>query len=149
MELNALYNQIIVENSRAPQNRHKVEDATIALEGVNPSCGDDIVLELRVKEGVIEDAGFTGDGCAISQASASLMIDLVKGRTVEDARELLHLFFGMIKGEVADEARLEELEEAIALQGVSHMPARVKCAVLAWHTLEDALDGKQPEKLRL
>ncbi len=149
MELNALYNQIIVENSRAPQNRHKVEDATIALEGVNPSCGDDIVLELRVKEGVIEDAGFTGDGCAISQASASLMIDLVKGRTVEDARALLHLFFGMIKGEVADEARLEELEEAIALQGVSHMPARVKCAVLAWHTLEEALDGKQPEKLRL
>jgi len=149
LELNALYNQIIVENSRAPQNRHKVEDATIALEGVNPSCGDDIVLELRVKEGVIEDAGFTGDGCAISQASASLMIDLVKGRTVEDARALLHLFFGMIKGEVADEARLEELEEAIALQGVSHMPARVKCAVLAWHTLEEALDGKQPEKLRL
>jgi len=149
LELNALYNQIIVENSRAPQNRHKVEDATIVLEGVNPSCGDDIVLELRVKEGVIEDAGFTGDGCAISQASASLMIDLVKGRTVEDARELLHLFFGMIKGEVADEARLEKLEDAVALQGISHMPARVKCAVLAWHTLEEALDGKQPEMLRL
>ncbi|WP_312941258.1 Fe-S cluster assembly sulfur transfer protein SufU [Oscillibacter sp.] len=149
MELNALYNQIIVENSRAPQNRRKVENATIALEGVNPSCGDDIVLELRVKEGVIEDAGFTGDGCAISQASASLMIDLVRGRTVEDARELLHLFFGMIKGEVADEARLEELEDAVALQGISRMPARVKCAVLAWHTLEEALDGKQPEKLRL
>ncbi len=149
MELNALYNQIIVENSRAPQNRHKVEGATIALEGVNPSCGDDIVLELRVKEGVIEDAGFTGDGCAISQASASLMIDLVKGRTVEDARELLHLFFGMIKGEVADEARLEKLEDAVALQGISRMPARVKCAVLAWHTLEEALDGKQPETLRL
>ncbi|MEA4993765.1 MAG: SUF system NifU family Fe-S cluster assembly protein [Oscillibacter sp.] len=149
MELNALYNQIIVENSRAPQNRHKVEGATIALEGVNPSCGDDIVLELRVKEGVIEDAGFTGDGCAISQASASLMIDLVKGRTVEDARELLHLFFGMIKGEVAGEARLEKLEDAVALQGISRMPARVKCAVLAWHTLEEALDGKQPETLRL
>ncbi len=149
MELNALYNQIIVENSRAPQNRRKVEDATIALEGVNPSCGDDIVLELRVKAGVIEDAGFTGDGCAISQASASLMIDLVKGRTVEDARELLHLFFGMIKGEVADEAQLEKLEEAVALQGVSHMPARVKCAVLAWHTLEEALDGKQQKELRL
>jgi len=126
-----------------------VEGATIALEGVNPSCGDDIVLELRVKEGVIEDAGFTGDGCAISQASASLMIDLVKGRTVEDARELLHLFFGMIKGEVADEARLEKLEDAVALQGISRMPARVKCAVLAWHTLEEALDGKQPETLRL
>lgn len=149
MELNALYNQIIVENSRASQNRHKVEGATAALEGVNPSCGDDIVLELRVKDGVIEDAGFVGDGCAISQASASLMIDLVKGRTVAEAKELLHLFFGMIKGEVTDEARLEKLEDAMALRGISHMPARVKCAVLAWHTLEEALDGKRQETVRL
>ena len=149
MDLNALYNQIIVENSRAPQNRRRVEGATVSLEGVNPSCGDDIVLELRVKDGVIEDAGFVGDGCAISQASASLMVDLVSGRTVEEARDLLHLFFGMIKGEITDEARLEKLEDAVALQGVSHMPARVKCAVLAWHTLEEALDGRQPETVRL
>ncbi|CUX21703.1 Fe-S cluster assembly sulfur transfer protein SufU [Clostridium sp. C105KSO13] len=140
MEIKDLYNQIIVENSRAKWNRHPVEDKTISLEGVNPSCGDDIVLELRVKDGTIEDAGFVGDGCAISQASASIMIDLIKGKPVEEAQKLMKLFFGMIKGEVTDEEQIEELEDAAALQGVSHMPARVKCAVLAWHTLEEALD---------
>ena len=97
MNLNELYRQVITENSRSKENRHPVEGATHSLEGVNPSCGDDITLQLRVKNGVIEDAGFIGSGCAISQASASLMIDLVKGRTVEDARRLLGLYFTMIK----------------------------------------------------
>ncbi|WP_333678285.1 Fe-S cluster assembly sulfur transfer protein SufU [Muricomes intestini] len=140
MEIKDLYNQIIVENSRAQWNRHPVEDKTISLEGVNPSCGDDIVLELRVKDGIIEDAGFVGDGCAISQASSSIMVDLVKGKSVEEAKKLMKLFFRMIKGEITDEEQIEELEDAAALQGVSHMPARVKCAVLAWHTLEEALE---------
>ncbi len=140
MELKQLYNQIIVENSRAQWNRHKVDHHTVSLEGVNPSCGDDIVLELRVVDGVIEDAGFVGDGCAISQASASIMIDLIKGKTVEEAKKLMNLFFAMIKGEITDETQIDELEEATALQGISHMPARVKCAVLAWHTLEEALE---------
>ena len=148
MELNELYSQIITENSRSPLNRHGVAGATHALEGVNPSCGDDITLELRVKDGVIEDAGFVGTGCAISQASTSLMIDLIKGRKVEEARRLAQLFLSMIKGEVTDETALEELEDAAALQGISRVPARVKCAVLAWHTLEEALeqkDGAAPE----
>lgn len=140
MEMKDLYNQIIIENSRAQWNRHPVEDKTISLEGVNPSCGDDIVLELRVKDNIIEDAGFVGDGCAISQASASIMVDLVKGKSVMEAKKLMKLFFAMIKGEITDEAQMEELEDAAALQGVSHMPARVKCAVLAWHTLEEALE---------
>ncbi|WP_230398713.1 Fe-S cluster assembly sulfur transfer protein SufU [Novisyntrophococcus fermenticellae] len=140
MELKQLYNQIIVENSRAQWNRHKVDNHTVSLEGVNPSCGDDIVLELRVVDRVIEDAGFVGDGCAISQASASIMIDLIKGKTVEEAKKLMNLFFAMIKGEIKDEAQIDELQEATALQGISHMPARVKCAVLAWHTLEEALE---------
>ena len=129
MNLNELYTQIITENSRSKENRHPVEGATHSLEGVNPSCGDDITLQLRVKDGVIEDAGFIGSGCAISQASASLMIDLVKGRTVEDAHRLISLYFQMIKG-------------VAALQCIAHVPARVKCAVLAWHTLEEALDGE-------
>ena len=140
MEMKDLYNQIIIENSRAQWNRHSVEDKTISLEGVNPSCGDDIVLELRMKDNIIEDAGFVGDGCAISQASASIMVDLVKGKSVKEAKKLMKLFFGMIKGEITDESQIEELEDAAALQGVSHMPARVKCAVLAWHTLEEALE---------
>lgn len=141
MELNELYSQIITENSRSTQNRHSVEGATHSLEGVNPSCGDDITLQLRVKDGVIEDAGFVGDGCAISQASATLMIDLIKGRSEAEARRLIALFFAMIKGEVTDEAALDDLEDAAALRGISHTPARVKCAVLSWHTLEEALDA--------
>jgi nitrogen fixation NifU-like protein len=145
MELNALYNQIIVENSRSNQNRHKVSDATASLEGVNPSCGDDIILELRVKDGIIEDAGFTGEGCAISQASASLMIDLILGKPVEEAQKLLQTFLGMIKGEISDEEQLEFLEDAVALKGISHMPGRVKCAVLPWHTLMGILDEKETD----
>ena len=142
MGINDLYNQIIVENSRSPQHRHAVNGATISLEGVNPSCGDDITLQLRVKDGIVQEAGFTGEGCAISQASTSLMIDLIEGKTVEEANQLAGLFFGMIKGEVKDEDELDALGDAVALQGVSHMPSRVKCAVLAWHTLQDAL-GEQ------
>lgn len=142
MDLNALYNQIIVENSRSGQNRHKVAGATASLEGVNPSCGDDIVLELKVRDGIIEDAGFTGQGCAISQASASLMIDLILGKPVKEAETLLNTFLGMIKGEVSDEEKLESLEDAVALQGISHMPGRVKCAVLPWHTLMELLEDK-------
>lgn len=144
MELHELYNQIILENSRSAENRHPVAGATHRLEGVNPSCGDDITLELRVRDGVIEDAGFVGEGCAVSQASASLMIGLIKGRRVEQARQLTALFRAMIKGEVTGEAELEKLEDASALRGISHVPARVKCAVLAWHTLEEALAEKQP-----
>ena len=139
MNLNELYTQIITENSRSKENRHPVPGATHSLEGVNPSCGDDITLQLRVKDGKIEDAGFIGSGCAISQASASLMIDLVKGRTVEDARRLISLYFQMIKGKITPE-ELDDLEDVAALQGIAHVPARVKCAVLAWHTLEEALD---------
>lgn len=142
MDLKSLYTQIITENSRATHNRHPVMGATHSLEGINPSCGDDITLQVRVDGDVITDAGFIGTGCAISQASASLMIDLIKGRKIEDARHYIEIFFGMIKGEIKEEDVIDELEDAAALQGIAHVPARVKCAVLSWHTLEEALDGK-------
>ena len=143
MDLKTLYSQIITENSRSSRNRHPVPGATHTLEGVNPSCGDDIVLQLRVENGKIEDAGFTGYGCAISQASASLMIDLLKGKETAEAFRLIGLFFQMIKGEIGpDDEQLDELEDVAALQGISHTPARVKCAVLAWHTMEEELNGK-------
>lgn len=139
LDLRAFYSQIITENSRSLEHRHPVEGATHALEGVNPSCGDDITLQLRIRDGKIEDAGFLGSGCAISQASASMMIDLIKGKEVEEAERLAHIFLGMVKGAVTDPDLLDELEDAAALQGVSRIPARVKCAVLSWHTLEEAL----------
>ncbi len=140
MQLSDLYSQIITENSRSTEHRHPVPGATHSLEGVNPSCGDDITLQLRVENGVIEDAGFIGSGCAISQASASLMIDLIKGRTVEESKDLIDTFLGMIKGEVPEDEAAEKLEDAAALAGISKIPARVKCAVLAWHTMEEALE---------
>ena len=137
MNLNELYTQIITENSRSKENRHPVEGATHSLEGVNPSCGDDITLQLRVKDGKIEDAGFIGSGCAISQASADIMLGMIIGKTKDEALRLGNLFLRMIKGEASDE-EIDELEEAGALKDISHMPARVKCAVLGWHTLEEA-----------
>ena len=139
MALEDIYTELIGEHSRNPENKHHLAHATCALKGHNPSCGDEITLELQIENGVVKDASFTGVGCAISQASTDIMIDLVRGETVERARALAQKFIGMIKREVTDEAELEELEDAVALQNVSNMPARVKCAVLAWHTLDDAL----------
>ena len=125
MNLNELYTQIITENSRSKENRHPVPGATHSLEGVNPSCGDDITLQLRVKDGKIEDAGFIGSGCAISQASASLMIDLVKGRTVEDARRLISLYFQMIKGKITEEELDELVCRLLSLIGEAMLSDRV------------------------
>lgn len=139
MGLNDIYTEIIMEHNTSGRNKHHIETPNVVLKGVNPSCGDEITLELRIKGEKIEDASFTGVGCAISQASASIMIDLIKGGTVEEAKEHLQTFLGMIKHEITDEKQLKSLDEAIALQNISHMPARVKCAVLGWHTLEDAL----------
>ena len=145
MNLNELYTQIITENSRSKENRHPVSGATHSLEGVNPSCGDDIDIEAKVENGVITDLAYTGTGCAISQASTAMMAELLQGRTVEEGLRLCRLFLDMIRGKVTDDSQLEELEAAITLKDISQMPVRVKCATLGWHTLEMALEkvGKQ------
>ena len=139
MELEQLYTELILEHNQDKRNKRKLDEATIAEHGHNPSCGDDLTLELDVKDGVVREAAYTGSGCAISQASASMMIDLITGKRVEEALELVETFLGMIRKDVTDEAALEVLEDAMALQNISNMPARVKCAVLAWHTLKEAL----------
>ena len=141
--LSDLYTEVIGEHSRSPENKGALETATVRERGHNPSCGDEITLELEIGDGIIKDGAFTGVGCAISQASTDIMIDLMRGKTVEEAKRLAELFTSMIKREVTDDAVLEELDEAIALKNISNMPARVKCAVLAWHTLEDVLEKKQ------
>ena len=141
--LGDLYTEVIGEHSRSPENKGELAAATVRERGHNPSCGDEITLELQIEGGIIKDAAFTGVGCAISQASTDIMIDLMRGKTVEEAQRLAQLFTSMIKREVTDDAALEELDEAIALKNISNMPARVKCAVLAWHTLEDVLEKKQ------
>lgn len=137
----SFYNEILTDHNLHPMHKHALADANMQLEGVNPSCGDDIILNLKVEDGKIVDGSFTGDGCAISQASADIMLDLIIGREVEEAERLKESFLHMIKGEATDE-EMELLEEAGALADISHMPARVKCAVLGWHTLENMLDGK-------
>ncbi|WP_314536087.1 Fe-S cluster assembly sulfur transfer protein SufU [uncultured Selenomonas sp.] len=141
--LGDLYTEVIGEHSRSPENKGELAAATVRERGHNPSCGDEITLELLIEGDIIKDAAFTGVGCAISQASTDIMIDLMRGKTVEEAQRLAQLFTSMIKREVTDDAALEELDEAIALKNISNMPARVKCAVLAWHTLEDVLKKDQ------
>ena len=133
------YNEILTEHNIRPEFKFDLPDADITLEGVNPSCGDDIWLKLKVEDGIIKDGAFIGDGCAISQASADIMLGMIIGKTKEEALKLGDLFFRMIKGEATDE-EIEELDEASALKDISHMPARVKCAVLGWHTLDEALN---------
>ena len=143
--LSEIYTELIAEESRNPENRRHLPHPTCREKGHNPSCGDEITLELEVKDNVVEDASFTGNGCAISQASASLMINLIRGQSVEKTKSLIALFQRMIKGDVTDAGELDELEEAAALQSLSHMPARVKCALLSWRTLEKALDKSGKE----
>lgn len=139
MALDDVYTEVLGEHSRNPDHKHKLSCATCQMKGKNPSCGDEITIELQVEDGIVKDAAFTGVGCAISQASTDIMAELIRGKSVAGARRLSNKFISMIKGELVDEDELEELDEALALKNVAHMPARVKCAVLAWHTLDDAL----------
>ncbi len=141
MPSNTFYNEILTDHNLHPIHKHQLVNPNLVLEGVNPTCGDDIVLQLRVENGIIEDGAFVGDGCAISQASADIMLELIIGRSVEEAKALSAAFLKMIKGDASKE-EIDMLEEAGALQDISHMPARVKCAVLGWHTMEEMLDGK-------
>ena len=142
MENKTFYNEILTEHNLHPYHKHKLEDANLVLEGVNPSCGDDIFLELKVEDGVVVDGAFEGDGCAISQASADIMLDMIIGREKDEALHLAELFLKMIQGKTtADE--MDELEEAGVLADIAHMPARVKCAVLGWHTMEEMLGKKE------
>ena len=138
---NSFYREIVNDHNLRPVHKHELPDANMELRGVNPSCGDDITLYLCIEDGIIKDGAFTGDGCAISQASADMMLDLIIGKKKEEALHLSELFLRMIKGSVS-ESELDELEEAGALIDISHMPARAKCAVLGWHTMESLIDPK-------
>ena len=145
MMSNTFYNEILTDHNLHPGHKHDLPDANLVLEGVNPSCGDDIWLKLKVENDEIVDGAFVGDGCAISQASADMMLDLIIGKKKDEALKLADIFLRMIKGSVSDE-ELDELEEASILKDIAHMPARVKCAVLGWHTMEELLgDGDDEE----
>jgi nitrogen fixation NifU-like protein len=139
-ELRQLYQEVILDHYKRPRNFGPLAGADHSAEGYNPLCGDQVKVSVRLENGRVADAHFEGAGCAISTASASLMTDAVKGKTVEEAEELFQRFHGLVsgKGGAPDEDDLGKLE---ALAGVRDYPVRIKCATLAWHALRSALHG--------
>ena len=140
-DLHELYQEVIMDHNRRPRNSQVLEGADMKAEGYNPLCGDQITLYLNVKDGTIEDVGIQASGCAISKASASMMTEGIKGKTVEEAQRTFEKFRELIKGEELDDEDLELLGDLELLSGVSRFPVRIKCAVLPWHTLNSALGG--------
>ena len=142
-EIDEMYNDLIMEHSMNSYNKKKLDHCDLCSKGHNPNCGDEIEIELILDGNVIKDMAFTGHGCAISQASTSIMIDTLKDKTIEQAKEIIEDFIKMIKRENLSEDEYSKLEDAIAFKNIANMPARVKCALLAWHTLEDLLNEKK------
>jgi len=141
-DLQDLYQEVIIDHNRSPRNFGKLDDATQVAEGYNPLCGDKLNLYLKTEDDVIADVSFDGSGCAISVASASLMTDTLKGKTIEQAEQLFQNFHDLIIEEKnPDLEQMQALGKLVALAGVKEYPARVKCATLCWHTLHSAMQG--------
>ena len=141
MALDELYQEIILDHYKQPRNQGDLENPDFVLEGRNPLCGDEIFISVKISDGHVDRVAFKGSGCAISQASASIMTEMIKGKSIEEARELINIFSQMVRGEGKPE-NLDELIEIAAFQGVSEFPTRVKCALLAWRTLEEGIKRK-------
>lgn len=136
-ELDDLYRDIIIDHYRHPRHKGHLESPSATHEGLNPLCGDEVTIEVLVDDGRIADIAYTGSGCSISQSSASMMTDAVAGKPVPEARNVMHEFTELMRGnEDVDAEALGDLE---AMTGVRKFPTRIKCATLAWHTLEEAL----------
>lgn len=141
-ELDDLYQEIILDHNRRPRNYRAMPEATHQAEGFNPLCGDEVTVFLHLDGDRISDISFDGQGCAISKASASLMTTRLKGRTLAEARELMGEVQALLTATTESEPDLERLGDLAALAGVRKFAVRVKCATLAWHTLEAALEGR-------
>ena len=142
-DIKDLYQEVIIDHNRSPRNFGKLDDATQVAEGYNQLCGDKLNLYLKTEDSVITDVSFDGSGCAISVASASLMTDTLKGKTIEQAEQLFQNFHNLIiEEEDPDLEQMQALGKLAALAGVKEYPARVKCATLCWHTLHSALQGE-------
>lgn len=140
MNLDDLYRRVIMDHYKNPRNRGSFEDDALKIELNNPTCGDRITLQLKVENGVVQDAKYSGEGCSISMSSASMMTEAVKGQTVDHALELADRFSSLMKGETVD---FEEYEDIEALSGVNKFPARIKCATLAWNALRKGIDVEE------
>lgn len=132
MQLDELYRQVIMDHYKLPRNRGEMSDDAVTVQLNNPTCGDKINLQLKIENGVVQDAKFVGEGCSISLASASMMTDAIKGKTVEESLKLAEQFSQLMQGEAVE----FEYEDIEALSGVNKFPARIKCATLAWNALK-------------
>ena len=142
-ELTELYQEIILDHNKRPRNYRAIDDATHSADGHNPLCGDELSVSLRLNGDQIEDISFQGEGCAISKASASLMTTLIKGKSLQAAKEESTVIKQMLTSSDESDVSMEELGDIIALSGVRRFPVRIKCATLAWHTFEAALNGDE------
>lgn len=141
-ELRELYQEMVLDHNSRPRNFRKLEGATHQSEGFNPLCGDRITLYLQMEGDLIEDVAFQGTGCAISRASASMMTQSIKGKTIEQAEEIFAAFHRMVTRNVGETYESDDLGDLEVLSGVAEFPSRVKCASLSWHTLNAALENK-------
>jgi nitrogen fixation NifU-like protein len=137
-DLRELYQEVILDHNKRPRNFHEMTDSTGRAEGHNPLCGDQLIVWARVRDGVVQDVSFVGSGCAISTASASVMTETLKGKSIEEADRLYHRFHDLVTG---DDPSADDLGKLAVFAGVGQYPARVKCATLAWHTAHAALEG--------
>lgn len=136
--LNSLFQELILDHYKRPRNKGSMDDPDTVVHMNNPTCGDEVHLQLRIRDGIVEDAMFVGDGCSISQASISMMTQLVKGKSVEEAGALTDRFTAMMHGD-AEAAKDKAMGDLRSLAGVAKFPVRVKCALLGWNALEDGL----------
>jgi nitrogen fixation NifU-like protein len=139
-DLTDLYQELIIDHNRRPRNRSRMEHATCSAQGYNPLCGDKVSVFVKVDDGRVADISFEGSGCAISTASASMMTEILKGKTVDEAKALFAKFHHLITGEGEPPAGPPELGKLMVFSGVCQYPARVKCATLAWHTMKAAVE---------
>ena len=138
-DVDDLYREIILDHYRSPRNQAELADADIVSEGVNPFCGDEVYLRMRLDGDVVEGVSFRGTGCSISQASASMLTEAIKGKSLDDAEALYFLFRDMMQGRNPTAEESDRLGEVEALAGVKNFPIRIKCALLAWAALEDGI----------
>ncbi|MBF8299122.1 MAG: uncharacterized protein HW397_171 [Dehalococcoidia bacterium] len=140
-DLTELYQELVLDHNSRPRNFRRIVDANRSAEGFNPLCGDRVTVYVQVQDGVVKDVSFQGTGCAISRASASMMTESVKGKTIEESKELFEKFHHQVTGSVSgrDDEDLGDLE---AFSGIREYPSRVKCAVLGWHTLKAAIENR-------
>ena len=144
-DLRELYQDIIMDHNKNPQNFHKLEDATKVVDGKNPLCGDHYTIYMKIEDGIIKDIGYDGSGCAISKASGSVMTTILKGKPVKEAEELFQKFHEVVTGSMDIDEAIMDLGKLGAFAGVAEFPSRVKCASLAWHAMHQGISTDENE----